>query len=380
MKLAVLGATGSVGTQALDVARKIGCKICAISCNSDIKKAELAVREFGAELCAVENERAASELKAALKDTGCRVIAGDGAAARLAVECKADTVLNAITGIAGLMPTVKALECGKRLALANKESLVAAGAYVMALAGENNTEILPVDSEHCAIWQSLRAGKSSEVKRLILTASGGPFFGYARSDLENVTPEQAVKHPTWSMGTRITVDSATLMNKGFEVIEAAWLFGMNADKIDVIVHRESIIHSMVEYIDNTVIAQMGVPDMRTCIQYALTCPERREGMTEPLDLVKVGSLSFYKPDREAFPLLSLAERICGIGGSYGAALNGADEEAVRLFLMGKIALPRLFEAVEEATLVCGCEDTGIDAVFESDRQARAFIHDKYGIN
>ncbi len=380
MKLAVLGATGSVGTQALDVARKIGCKISAISCNSDIKKAELAVREFGAELCAVENERAASELKAALKDTGCRVIAGEGAAARLAAECKADTVLNAITGIAGLMPTVKALECGKRLALANKESLVAAGAYVMALAGENNTEILPVDSEHCAIWQSLRAGKSSEVKRLILTASGGPFFGYARSDLENVTPEQAIKHPTWSMGTRITVDSATLMNKGFEVIEAAWLFGMNADKIDVIVHRESIIHSMVEYIDNTVIAQMSVPDMRTCIQYALTCPERREGMTEPLDLVKVGSLSFYKPDREAFPLLSLAERICGIGGSYGAALNGADEEAVRLFLMGKISLPRLFEAVEEATLVCGCEDTGIDAVFESDRQARAFIHDKYGIN
>ena len=270
--LAVLGATGSVGQQALDVARKQGYTVDAISCRADIKKAENAIREFGVRLCAVEDENAAAELKAAIKDTMCIVIAGAGASERLVSETCADTVLNSITGMAGLKPTVAVLKSGKELALANKESLVTAGSYVMSLAKEKGKEILPVDSEHCAIWQSLRAGNKKEVKKLILTASGGPFFGYTKEGIAKVTAAQALKHPTWNMGAKITIDSATLMNKGFEVIEAAWLFGVEAEKIDVIVHRESIIHSMVEYKDNTVIAQLGVPDMRACIQYALTYP------------------------------------------------------------------------------------------------------------
>ena len=378
MKLAVLGATGSVGMQALDVARRQGYEVIAISCRADISKAEAAVREFGVKQCAVEDKGAASLLSAALRDTDCKVLAGKGASAELAAECRADTVLNAVTGIAGLMPTVNTLKSGKKLALANKESLVTAGAYVMALVGKNNTEILPVDSEHCALWQSLRAGESKEVKRLILTASGGPFFGYTKKQLAEVTPEQALKHPTWNMGRKITIDSATLMNKGFEVIEAAWLFGADAEKIDVIVHRESIIHSMVEYIDNTVIAQMGAPDMRTCIQYALTYPERMQGQAKPLDFSRLGSLSFFPPDRDVFPLLRLAEKVCGMGGSYGAALNGSNEEAVGLFLKGKISLPALFEIVEEATLSCGCGDTDIDAVFDTDMRARSCVLGKFG--
>lgn len=378
MRLAVLGATGSVGMQALDVSRRCGYEVNAISCRADISKAETAVREFGIKYCAVEDEGAARELRAALKDTKCTIISGSGAAAELAAECEADTVLNAVTGIAGLLPTINTLKSGKKLALANKESLVAAGAYVMALSGENNTEILPVDSEHCAIWQSLRAGQKMEVKRLILTASGGPFFGYNKRQLAEVTPAQAANHPTWSMGAKITVDSATLMNKGFEIIEAMWLFGIDPKKIDVIVHRESIIHSMVEYIDNTVIAQMGVPDMRTCIQYALSFPKRSPGISETLDFAKLGSLTFFPPDRETFPLLALAERVCGLGGSYGAALNGANEEAVGLFIREKITLPQLFNAVEEATLNCGTADTDTDAVFETDKRARAYVREKLG--
>ena len=379
--ISLLGSTGSIGTQSLDVCRMHSYNVKCLTANSRVDVIENQVREFKPELVCMMNPDSAKDLKQRISDTSTKVVTGMEGLIECAVYDGADTVLNSVVGMVGLQPTLEAIKAKKTIALANKETLVAGGHLVTNLAAEMGVSILPVDSEHSAIFQAMQGSPNKKaVKKIILTASGGPFFGYVRSDLENVTPEQAIKHPTWSMGTRITVDSATLMNKGFEVIEAAWLFGMNADKIDVIVHRESIIHSMVEYIDNTVIAQMSVPDMRTCIQYALTCPERREGMTEPLDLVKVGSLSFYKPDREAFPLLSLAERICGIGGSYGAALNGADEEAVRLFLMGKIALPRLFEAVEEATLVCGCEDTGIDAVFESDRQARAFIHDKYGIN
>ncbi len=375
--IAVLGATGSVGRQSLDVARKKGYTVDAISCYRDIKKAEEIIREFKVKLCAVEQPELSAELRHAVRDTDCRVISGLGAAGIVAAETKADTVINAVTGIAGLMPTVRTLESGKNLALANKESLVTAGAYVMALAGKNNKEILPVDSEHCAVWQSLKAGKRDEIKRIILTASGGPFFSYGKERLASVTPAEALNHPTWNMGAKITIDSATLMNKGFEVIEAAWLFGVPAEKIDVIVHRESIIHSMVEYNDNMIIAQLGAPDMRSCIQYALTYPERSESVAEQLDFAKLSRLTFFEPDTETFPLLALAKKVLMLGGSYGAALNGANEEAVRLFLEEKISLPRLFELVENATLSVGDgEDISLDGVFEADRKARAHVRER----
>ncbi len=374
-RLAIIGATGSIGTQALDVARRQGYAVDAVTCRRDIKKAESAIREFGVKLCGVEDEGAAALLRAAIKDTDCKVISGKEAAATVAMESDADTVLNSVTGIAGLMPTVYALDSGKELALANKESLVAAGEYVMGLAKKYGRQILPVDSEHCAVWQSLRAGNMSEVKKIILTASGGPFFGYTSEMLANVTPKQALAHPTWSMGAKITIDSATLMNKGFEVIEAAWLFGVEAEKIDVIVHRESIIHSMVEYKDNAVISQMGTPDMRTCIQYALTYPERTEGLASALDLTEIGKLTFCKPDEKTFPLLALSRRVLDMGGSYGASLNGANEAAVELFLAEKIGLLRLFEIVEEATLKAGNTECTLSAVLEADKAARAYVYD-----
>ena len=375
-KIAVLGCTGSVGIQALDVARKQGYDVTAVSCARNIQKAEQTIRQFGVKLCGVEDETAASLLKAAIKDTDCRIISGKCAAAKVAELSDADTVLNSVTGIAGLMPTVKALESGKELALANKESLVTAGSFVMDLANKKGKEILPVDSEHCAVWQSLRCGRKQDVKRIILTASGGPFFGYTSEQLATVTAEQALAHPTWKMGAKITVDSATLMNKGFEIIEAKWLFDVNPEQIDVIVHRESIIHSMVEYKDNMIIAQLGAPDMRSCIQYALTAPERIDGISESLDFAKIAKMSFFEPDTDTFPLLALAKKVLDMGGCYGAALNGANEAAVALFLDGRIALPKLFEIVHHATLEAGFDDCSIDAVFEADARARALVMEK----
>lgn len=369
-KIAVLGCTGSVGTQALDVALRQGYEVTAISCAKNVKKAEEAIRRFGVKLCGVLDQGAAEQLRIAVKDTDCKVIGGADAAALVAEEADADTVLNAVTGVAGLLPTVKTLESGKELALANKESLVTAGAYVMALAGKHNKEILPVDSEHCAVWQSLKGGRRQDVKRIILTASGGPFFGYTAEQLASVTAQQALKHPTWNMGVKITVDSATLMNKGFEVIEAKWLFDVAPEQIDVIVHRESIIHSMVEYKDNMVIAQLGAPDMRSCIQYAITAPERTEGAAESLDFARLAKMTFFAPDEKTFPLLALAKEVLKLGGSYGAALNGANEEAVAMFVSGEISLPELFRAVEAATLETGNADTSLEGVYEVDKAAR----------
>lgn len=375
-KLAVLGCTGSVGSQALDVARRKGYKVTALSCGKNITEAEKAVREFGVKLCAVKDASAAKLLKVALKDTECKVLGGDDAAWQVAAEADADIVLNSITGIAGLIPSVKTLESGKQLALANKESLVTAGEYVMSLAKKSGKPILPVDSEHCAIWQSLLAGRPQDVERLILTASGGPFFGYTKEQLASVTAAQALKHPTWNMGKKITIDSATLMNKGFEIIEAARLFDIDAEHIDVIVHRESIIHSMVEYKDNMVIAQLGVPDMRSCIQYAITSPIRTRGIAERLDFAKLSKMTFFSPDTEVFPLLSLAKRVYSMGGCYGAALNGANEAAVGLFLEDKIKLPKLFELVNDATVSSGSADITPEAVFEADRRARAYVYER----
>jgi 1-deoxy-D-xylulose-5-phosphate reductoisomerase len=375
-KIAIAGATGSVGMQALDVARHFGMQVTGISCGSNIDKAEAIIREFGPRICGVTEQAAATALRERVSDTGCTIVGGDTAAATVARESDADTVLNSVTGIAGLAPSVAALESGKKLALANKESLVTAGEIVTALAERSSLPILPVDSEHCAIWQSLLSGKREQVKKLILTASGGPFRGMSREEIASKTAADALKHPTWNMGKKITIDSATMMNKGFEVIEAAWLFGISPDNIDVVVHPESIIHSMVEYNDNAVISQMAVPDMRLCVQYALTAPDRFEGVTAPLDLTRVGKMTFFAPDEEAFPLLPLARRAYLQGGTVCAALNGANEVAVALFLEDRISLPELFYGVEEATLKYNypaCES--LEAVYEADRIARAAVRE-----
>ena len=347
--IAVLGSTGSIGRQALDVAAFHGYRVDAIAAGRQIGLLEEQVRQFHPRFCAVADERAASDLKVRIADTDTKVLPGREGICAISGMTDADTVINSIVGRAGLLPTVSILEAGKKLALANKESLVCAGDLVMALAKEKGLPVLPVDSEHSAIFQSLLAGKKEEVRRILLTASGGPFFGKKREELENMTAEEALAHPTWSMGAKITVDSATLMNKGFEVIEAIHLFGVKPEQVEVVVHRESIIHSMVEFRDRGVIAQLGNPDMRHCIQYAVTYPDRLESPVRPLDLFEIGKLTFYRPDTETFTLLPLALQTMKEGGIRGAVLNGANEAAVALFLEGKITFNRISEYVERVT-------------------------------
>jgi len=345
--IAIFGSTGSIGRQTLDVARAHGIKVKALTARGDIKRLESQIREFSPETCAVLDEKKAAELKNSVADTNTRILSGSDSIEELAYEVKCDIFLNSIIGKAGLRPTLAAIESGKNVALANKETLVTAGDIVMNLAKEKNVKILPVDSEHCAIFQCLEGYSSDQVSRIILTASGGPFFGKKRADLEKITPEMALAHPTWSMGQKITIDSSTLMNKGFEVIEACHLFGIEVDKVDVVVHRESIIHSMVEYIDNAVLAQMGVPDMRTCIQYAITYPDRMTGLQQKMDLATIGKLTFAEADIDTFVLLKLAYESMRRGGIVPAVLNGANEEAVNLFLNNKIAFCDIMDYVSE---------------------------------
>ncbi len=345
--VAILGSTGSVGRQALEVAAYHHIPVDLISANASLSLLEEQVRAFHPRLCAVADERAAADLRTRIADTGTRVLAGQAGILAGIEETNAPVVVNSILGEAGLMPTLAVIDAGRRLALANKESLVVAGREVMRRASEKGVEILPVDSEHCAIFQCLQAGRKNEVRRLWLTASGGPFFGYSRERLSRVTRAETLAHPTWQMGAKITVDSATLMNKGFELIEAACLFGLPAEAVTVVVQRQSIIHSMVEYIDNTVIAQLSVPDMRDCVQYALTYPARAAGLTPPLDFFSLGSLTFDRPDGETFPLLPLAARAYALGGAVPAVLNAANEEAVAAFLADRLHLTDIFDVVCE---------------------------------
>ena len=348
----VLGSTGSVGKQALDVAHQLNINVNAISANKDVKSVEEQARRFKVRACAMSDEKAALDIKSRLADTNIRVYCGSEGICEMIAEVDTDNengqiVENSILGEAGLKPTLATLNAGKKLALANKESLVVGGETVMEAARKSGNEILPVDSEHCAIFQCLRAGNKKEIKNIILTASGGPFFGYTSEMLKEVTLEKTLAHPTWNMGAKITVDSATLMNKGFEVIEAVHLFGVKPDQIKVVVHRESIIHSAVEYIDNSVIAQMSVPDMRHCVQYALSHPERCEATTEELDLFSVGKLTFAKPDTETFVLLKKAFDVISNGGALPAVLNASNEEVVAAFLSGKIRFCDIPEIVCE---------------------------------
>ena len=370
--MAVLGSTGSVGRQALDVAACHGIRVDLLTANRDVDQMEKQARRFLPSLCAMADPAAAADLAQRLRDTSVRVLAGETGICEAISQSAAEVFVNAILGKAGLMPTLAVIETGRRLALSNKESLVVAGEIVMARAAEKGCEIIPVDSEHSAIFQCLACGEKREVKRILLTASGGPFFGYTREQLGAVTLADTLKHPTWSMGAKITVDSATLMNKGFEVIEAVRLFGVPARDVQVVVHRESIIHSAVEYIDNTVIAEMSKPDMRACIQYAVTYPARIAGNTEPLDLFRVGTLTFSAPDGEAFPLLPLAYSCVEAGGALPAALNAANEVAVAAFLEGRLSFTGISEVVLQTVeeFSCAREQRDLAGILEYDRLAR----------
>ncbi len=368
MKLCILGSTGSIGTQALDVAALHNIKIAALAAGGNYKLLEQQCRRFKPDFAYI-GEGGYSALKTALADTNVKVVTGDGELDNFGASTDCDTVLNALTGIRGLRPTVSALKAGKALALANKETLVAGGEVVMPLAKKG---ILPVDSEHSAIFQCLQGGQKP--KKLILTASGGPFFGKKREFLETVTPEMALKHPNWSMGRKVTIDSATMMNKGLELLEAWHLFGVSPDNIEVIIHRESIVHSMVVYPDNAVIAQLGMPDMRLCIQYALTYPRRLNSPTEEADFAKIASLSFYAPDGESFPLLPLARTAAKLGGTAPAVMNGANEKAVELFLDGQISFTDISDLVIKATTEhTAIKNPTIEQIEDADKAARGRV-------
>ena len=379
-KISVLGATGSVGRQALDVARERGYSVDFLCANRDSVTLEGYAREFRPRAVAMADEVMALDLKARLADMSVKVLIGGEGILEGIASSDSEVAVNSILGEAGLMPSLAVIESGKRLALANKESLVIAGDIVMDAARKRGVEIIPVDSEHSAIFQSLKSGKREEIKKIILTASGGPFFGKTRAELEGVTLEDTLAHPTWNMGKKITVDSATLMNKGFEVIEAVHLFGVPAERIEVTVHRESILHSAVEYIDNSVIAELSVPDMRMCVQYAVDYPERCASASDELDLFKIGALTFHRPDREAFPFLDLAKEAITLGGAMPAVMNAADEVAVGEFLRGGISFVDIFRVVigtfdrlrERASSVT------LEDIIASDRDARKIAHELIG--
>ena len=370
--VAVLGSTGSVGRQTLEVAALHRIRVDLLSAGSSVDLMEKQARAFSPATVVMAEESAARDLRTRLSDTSVRVLAGEAGLREAIAACDTDVFVNAVLGEAGLVPTLAVLETGRRLALANKESLVVAGQIVMQRARECGCEILPVDSEHSAIFQCLSAGAETEVKRLLLTASGGPFRGYSRAQLERVTAAETLRHPTWQMGAKITVDSATLMNKGFEVIEAANLFGVPPERITVLVHPESIIHSAVEYIDNTVTAELSAPDMRACIQYALTYPARCPGLTRELDLFSLGRLTFEEPDTDTFPLLSLAKTAYTDGGGMPAVLNAANEVAVASFLSGGLTFTGIFDLVSETYARMGHAATAatLGQILASDREAR----------
>ena len=371
-KLIILGSTGSIGVQALEVARKQNIKITALACGKNAQLMEQQAREFLPKVVIMNDEAAAKDLKIKLKDTAVKVLYGVDSICE-AVHGEGDTVLNSIVGIAGLKPTMATIESGKILALANKESLVTGGVLVKEALKNSKTKMIPVDSEHSAIFQCLQGVPKNTVSRIVLTASGGPFFGKKWEELLNVTAKDALKHPNWSMGAKITIDSATLMNKGLEVIEAVHLFDLPPEKIDIVVQRESIIHSGVELVDGAVLVQMGVPDMKLPIQYALTYPNRLP-LSEKLDLIGLSKLTFYSPDTKTFRCLPICINAIKEGGLKPTAANGANEMAVELFLKGKIKFLQIAELVDAATQNQEVKnDFTIDDVFEADKLAREFV-------
>ncbi len=378
-RIALLGSTGSIGTQSLEVCEKHNIRVTALSAHKNVKLMEEQARKFKPLTVCMTDEKAYTSLKQSLADTDIKVVYGSDSLCEIAQSDDSDTILNSVVGIAGLKPTMACLKASKTLALANKESLVTGGKLVTDTAAKYGAEILPVDSEHSAIFQCLEGRDKSELESIILTASGGPFFGKTEEELKNVTVQQALKHPNWSMGAKITIDSATLMNKGLELIEAVWLFDRPASDIQIVVHRESVVHSAVELKDGSVIAQLGVPDMKIPIQLALTYPKRLECDVKRLKLADYGKLTFFEADEKTFKCLAACRRAIDMGGLYPCIANGANEKAVELFLDGKIGFTQIGELVSGSLDInFNKPDYTLDDVFEADRLAREFVSQNAG--
>ena len=376
--ISVLGCTGSIGRQTIAVAEHIGMPVVALTANRKIDMLEEQVRRLHPKFVAVYDEEAAKQFKIAVADTDIQVGSGMEGLIRAATMEETDCVVTAVSGAVGLKPTLAAIDARKRIALANKETLVCAGDIVMARAAEKGTEIVPVDSEHSAIFQCLMGREKGELRKILLTGSGGPFRGKARSELEDVTPEQAVKHPNWSMGAKISVDSATMMNKGLEFVEAMHLFGVTPDDIQVVIHPQSVIHSMVELVDGTVIAQLGVPDMGLPIQLALTYPQRCPSMFSRLDFTTLQSLSFEAPDYEKTPCLKLAMDCARMGGTAPCVMSAANEVAVGLFLRHQLGYNRIYDAAASAVEKVGVvQNPDLETILAADAAARAYVLEKF---
>ncbi|MBE6683364.1 MAG: 1-deoxy-D-xylulose-5-phosphate reductoisomerase [Ruminococcaceae bacterium] len=372
--ISLLGSTGSIGTQTLDVARNLGLRVTALSAHSNVKLLADQCREFKPERVCIGEEKY-NEFKLEVNDIDIEILCGDEGLAELASEDESETLVNAVLGMKGLRPTLAAAEKGKKIAFANKETLVAGGKLVTDTVKKGNSVLLPVDSEHSAIFQCIQ-GKQNKIKKIWLTGSGGPFFGKDYNYLQTVTPEMAIKHPRWNMGKKISVDSASLMNKGLELIEAVHLFDVSPEQVEVVIHPQSIVHSLVEFEDNAILAQLGVPDMRVCIQYALTYPDRMPSNADSLDLFGK-NLEFFKYDKAAFPLLEIAQESIRIGGNLPAVMNGANEEAVALFLDHKISFTKMFDLVidtcESIDTISITQNPTLDDILASDKAAREYV-------
>ena len=373
-KIAILGSTGSIGTQTVDILPSIDAEVVALTTNRRINLLEEQARALHPKMVCAMDENAAKELKIKLEDTDIEVLTGMDGLIACAAESGADIVVTAVVGMVGLLPTMAAIKAGKDIALANKETLVCAGGLVMSAAKQYGLRILPVDSEHSAIFQCVQAANGNPIDKILLTASGGPFFGKKFEEMRGMTREQALAHPNWSMGAKITIDSATMMNKGLELIEAMWLYDLPPEDIEIVVHRESIVHSAVEFADGAVIAQLGLPDMRLPIQLALTWPQRVPCKVPRMSLAEVAKLTFYAPDYEAFPALNLAKHAASLKGDRGAVLNGANEAAVGLFLNGKIGFTDIAERVAYALdTIPYKKDITLDDVLAADKAAREIV-------
>ena len=373
--VSILGSTGSIGRQTLDIIDNLNIPVAALTAGTNVQRMAEQCRKYRPMLAVMASEEAAKELQNAISDLPVRVAWGEEGLVEAATIEKADCVITAVVGMVGLKPTLAAIRAGKRIGLANKETLVCAGELVMAEAKKYNTEIIPVDSEHSAIFQCLMGSHSkAEIKRIILTCSGGPFFGMDRSLVKSVTKADALRHPNWKMGAKITIDCATLMNKGLEIIEAMRLYDLPLEQVDVVIHRQSIVHSMVEFTDGAVMAQMGVPDMRLPIQLAMTYPERKNCPVEPLDLLSCGSLSFSAPDMDTFPCLALARKCAKLGGTACPAMNGANEEAVAMYLNDEIGFYDIYELVSKAVdAVPYIQNPTLEQILETDSLARQAV-------
>ncbi|MBQ8738049.1 MAG: 1-deoxy-D-xylulose-5-phosphate reductoisomerase [Clostridia bacterium] len=370
-KIAILGSTGSVGTQSLEVAQNIGASVELLVANSNICALERQARALNPRVCVIMDETKASDLKSHLADTDIKVYSGERSMLGAIENSDAEVAVNAISGFAGLLPAIACAKSGKRIAMSNKEAIVIAYDFLKKELDKNSAELIPVDSEHSAIFQCLQGKGENKIKKIILTSSGGPFRGKKRSELQQITAKEALSHPTWKMGPKITVDSASLMNKGFEVIEAVRLFGVSPEQVQVVVHPQSIMHSAVEYTDNSVIAQMGAPDMRTCIQYAITYPHRVEPLAKSLDFASIASLTFENPDMETFSLLPLAFYAVEQDGILPAALNASDEVAVDAFLRDQIGFVDVFDIVSRVVMdFKNIKNPTLEDIISADKEAR----------